>query len=60
MDHAFSLNTNPATSSWGTITSASTNKWDMTAEHAFNCLCDELKHSVNKSGRLDNATQIAF
>jgi len=30
----------------------------MTAEHAFSCLCDELKRSVNKSGHLDDAKQI--
>ena len=30
----------------------------MTAEHAFSCLCDELKHSVDESGRLDDDTQI--
>jgi len=32
----------------------------MTTEHAFSCLCDELKHSVDKSGRLDDAKQIVF
>jgi hypothetical protein len=31
----------------------------MTAEHAFSCLCDELKRSVDESGRLDDAKQIA-
>jgi hypothetical protein len=31
----------------------------MTAEHAFICLCDELKRSLDESGRLDDATQIA-
>jgi hypothetical protein len=31
----------------------------MTAEHAFSCLCDELKHSVDESGCLDDAKQIA-
>jgi len=31
----------------------------MTAEHAFSCLCDELKCSVDESGRLDDAKQIA-
>jgi len=31
----------------------------MTAEHAFSCLCDELKHAVDESGRLDDAKQIA-
>jgi hypothetical protein len=32
----------------------------MTAEHAFSCLCDEHKRSVDESGRLDDAKQIAF
>jgi len=31
----------------------------MTAEHAFSCLCDELKRSVDQSGRLDDDMQIA-
>jgi hypothetical protein len=31
----------------------------MTAEDAFSFLCDELKHSVDKSGCLDDAKQIA-
>jgi len=31
----------------------------MTAEHAFSCLCDELKRSVEESGRLDDVRQIA-
>jgi len=29
----------------------------MTAEHALSCLCDEFKHSVAESGRLDDAKQ---
>jgi len=59
MDRAFSLDTDPAMSSRGTRTRARTNEWDMTAEYAFGCLCDELKRSVDESGRLDNAKQIA-
>jgi hypothetical protein len=31
----------------------------MTAEHAFGCLCNELKSSVDESGCLDDATQTA-
>jgi hypothetical protein len=31
----------------------------MSAEDAFSCLCDELKHSVDESGRIDDAKQIA-
>jgi hypothetical protein len=31
----------------------------MAGEHAFICLCDELKYSVNESGCLDDAKQIA-
>jgi len=30
----------------------------MTAEHAFSCLCDELKRSVEESGCLEDAKQI--
>jgi len=30
----------------------------MNTEHAFRCLCDEIKHSVDESGCLDNAKQI--
>ena len=60
MNCAFSIATDPATSSQGTRTKARTIKWDMTAKHAFSCLCDELKHSVDESGRLDDAKQIAF
>jgi len=30
----------------------------MTAEHAIGFLCDELKHSVNESGRLNDANRI--
>jgi len=58
MNHAFSLDTDPATSSRSTRTGARTNKCDMTAEHACNCLCDELKCSVDESGHLDDAKQI--
>jgi len=59
MTSAFSLDTEPATSSRGTRTRARTNDWDMTKEHAFSCLCDEPKHSVDESGLLDDAKQIA-
>jgi hypothetical protein len=31
----------------------------MTAEHAFSFLCDKLKLSVDESGHLDDAKQIA-
>jgi len=31
----------------------------MTAEHAFSCCCEELKRSVDESGHLDDAKQIA-
>jgi hypothetical protein len=53
---SFSLDTNPAMLSCGTRTTASTNEWDMTAEHAFSCLCNELTSSVDESGCLDDAT----
>jgi len=59
MNRAFSLDPDSATSSRGTRTRARTNDWDMTAEHAFSCLCDELKRSVDQSGRLDDDMQIA-
>jgi len=60
MNCAFSLDTDSATRSRGTRTRARTNEGDMTAEHAFSCLCDELKReSVDESGRLDDAKQIA-
>jgi len=59
MNRAFSLDTDPAMSSRGTRTRTWTNKWDMAAEHAVSCLCDELKRSVNESGRLDDAKQIS-
>jgi hypothetical protein len=54
-----SLDTEPATSLRGTSTRARTKEGDITAEHAFSCLCDELKRSVDKSGPLDDAKQIA-
>jgi len=59
MNCGFSLDTDPWSSSWGTDTSARSNEWDMTAEHGFSCLCDELKCSVDESGHLDDAKQIA-
>jgi len=59
MDCTFSFDTHPATSSWGTKTWARTNEWDMTAEQGFSCVCDEHKHSVDESGRLDDVKQIA-
>jgi hypothetical protein len=59
MNRAFSSDINPAMSSGVTRTRARTNEWDMTAEHAFSCLCDKLKHSVDESGLLDDADRIA-
>jgi len=58
MKCAFSLDTDPVMSSQGTRTRARTNESVMTAEHAFCCLCEEFKHSVNDSRRLDHAKQI--
>jgi len=55
MNNEFSLDTDPATSSRATRTRIWSNGWDMTAAHAFSCLCDELKPSVDKSGCLDDA-----
>jgi len=59
INNAFTFHTDPATSSWGTRTSARTYESDMTAEHAISCLCDELNDSLDESGRLDDARQIA-
>jgi len=58
MNRAFFLDTNPPASSWGTRTRARTNECDITAEHAFSCLCDEHKRSVDESGCLDDAKEI--
>jgi len=60
MNRAFSLDTNPAMSSRRSRTRARTNEWDMTAEHALSRHCDELQHSVDKSGHLDNTKHIVF
>jgi len=57
-NHAFLIDTNPATSSRGTKTRARIDEWDMSAAHACNCLHDEHKCSVNKWGRWDDAKQI--
>jgi len=59
MNRAFSSDTNPVTSSQGTSTRGRTNVSNMAAEHTLSCLCDELKHSVDKSGYIDDAKQIA-
>jgi len=59
MNYALSIDTEPAISPRGMRTGASTIEWDMTVEHAFSCICDELKHSVDESGCLDDAKQIA-
>jgi len=58
MNHVFALDTDPATWSQGTRTRARTSKWDRSAEHALSCLYDELKRSVDESGRLVAAKQI--
>jgi len=58
MNSTFSLHTDAPTSSQGTSICTRTNESDMTAEHAFGCLCDERKHSVDVSGCLDDAKQI--
>jgi len=59
INRAFLSDTKPAMSSRGTRTRARTNEWDMTAQHAFRCLCDELKRSLNESGCLDDAKPIS-
>jgi len=59
MNRAFSFDTDSAMSLRGKRTTATSNEWDMTAEHASSCLCDELQRSVDKSGRLEDAKQIA-
>jgi len=52
---AFSSDTKPATSLCGRSTWAGKNEWDMSPEHAFGCLWDEFKCSVNESGCFDDA-----
>jgi len=42
MNHAFSLDSDPAMSSRSTRTRARTNEWDVTAQHAVSCHYDEL------------------
>jgi hypothetical protein len=59
INYAFSLETDLATRLRGWRTRARTDKCDMTAEHAFSWLCDVLMHSIDKSGRLADAKQIA-
>lgn len=58
MNYAFFFYSDPATSSVGATARARTNKWDMAQQHAFGCLYDELRYSVNKSGHIDNGKQI--
>jgi len=58
MHCAFSLDTDLAMTLQGTRTRASTNRWDMIAQDAVSCLCDEYKHLVNKSRCLDDDKQI--
>jgi len=58
MNCAFCLDSDPAMSWRGESTRAETKQRNMTAEHAYSCLCDELKRSVDESGRFDEATQI--
>jgi len=59
MHSAFSLDTNPATSSRGTQSRARPNEWDMTAEHGFSCPCHEHKRAVDKSGHWDDGKPTA-
>jgi len=58
MNSAFAFDTDPVTSSNGSRTRASINKWGMTAAHASSWLCNELIHLVNEWGPLDDAKQI--
>jgi len=60
MNHAFSIDSDPATSSRGTRPSVTMNERDMTAEHGSGCHCDELKHSVDKSECIDDRKQFSF
>jgi hypothetical protein len=59
MNHALTVATDSATSSRGTRTWARTNRWYITAKHAFSCLCDEFKCSVYESEHSDDVKQIA-
>jgi len=58
MNRVFSLDTDPVMSWGGTRKRATTNVWDITGKHGFDCLCDEHKNLVDESGRLDDAKQI--
>jgi len=58
MNFGFSLDTDTLTWLLGARPRASKNKWDMTLDRTFSCLCDEFKHKVNGSGSLQNAMQI--
>jgi len=49
MNRESSLDTYPATSLLGAWSSAATNQWDLTVEHVFHSLFDELKRSVDES-----------
>jgi hypothetical protein len=60
LNNEFSLDTDRATSCWGTRIRAGTTECDVTAEQASSCFCNEIKHSVNKTERLDDAKEIAF
>jgi len=53
MNRTFSLDTDPATSSCGRRTRRRTIEWDLTAEHTFGGICDELKCSVDESDTLE-------
>jgi len=59
MHCAFSLHTDPATSSRGIRTQARSTKWNMTAEHAFSFVCNELEHSFDELWGVDDSKQIA-
>jgi len=57
-NHAFSLVTDTATSCQGSRSRARKHIWDITAEHACSCLCEEFEDSVDESGSWDNAKQV--
>jgi len=60
MNCGFSLDSNPAMSSWGKRTRARTKRWDMTAEPAVSCRSDEFKCPVDESVCLEENQQSVF
>jgi hypothetical protein len=58
MNCTFLVYTEPAMSLWGIRTRTRSNQWNLPSEHAFSCLGDDLKHSVNELEHLEEGKQI--